>query len=170
MKNISLLLIGLLLAGCSKNHFSPEMKGIGFWESPEIVQAELAKGGAELNSNCFSLFAVKNLHEDWSKHQLHLQQGAGIPIAMGDRTKQGYKTVLAKADITSVSWNKIDSNNAGGAFRFDAFFGNGYVMFRASKINGEWVINWLAIPHNDEGQPPLIVFDLKIEELEKYIK
>lgn len=146
------------------------MKGIGFWESPDVVQAELAKGGSELNSNCFSLFAVKNLHEDWSKYQLHLQQGTGIPIAMGERAKQGYKTVVAKADITSVTWNQLDSENAEGVFRFDAFFGNGVLQFKSSKVSGEWVINWLAILHNDAGQPPYVVFDLQTEELEKYIK
>ena len=169
MKIIMPLLIGLLLAGCSKNHFTPEMKGIGFWESPEVVRENFNSGKQSLNTNCFSLFMVSGLHSDWSDYQIQTRQGMGVPIAMGHRAKERHETVLDRADVTTVAWNKIDSEHAGGAFRFDAFFGSGFMMFRTTKINREWVINYLAIPHNDDEQPPFVVFNLSAEEIQKYI-
>ena len=146
------------------------MKGIGFWESPEEVRELFNAGGEGFNTNCFSLFMVSNLSSDWSDYQIQTRQGMGVPIAMGQRAKEKCETVLDRMDVTSVAWNKIDSKHAGGAFRFDAFYGSGFMMFRSTKVNGEWVINWLAIPHNGDEQSPFIVFDLPTEELEKYIK
>ena len=172
MKKLSFLLIGLLLAGCSNNHFNSEMKGIGFWESPEEVHAAFNSESFNLNTNCFSLFMLVDLDQDWSEYNLNWKLGMGIPQILAQRATKKHETTVLKKDITLIEWNNIDSEHAQGFFEFDSFYGSGRIAFRSVKKNGEWVISYLAVPrkgkHDDDN--PYVYFDLSPNEIDQLMK
>ncbi len=173
MKNIALLVIGVLLAGCSKNHFEPEMKGVSFWESPQRIYDAFQQGSFDGIEECFSIFMVQAATSDWSDYRLEIKLGIGIPQKMAYRvTDSGYETLVRDEDITKVEWKNLDASHAQGAYDFDAFYGKGRVVFKALKKDDEWVINYIAIPRKNASDfdRPYVVFHLSEAEVATWVE
>jgi hypothetical protein len=161
VKIATLLVIGGLVAGCSKSAFDPEMKGMAFWEPPKVVESALKKRSWDGIEMCFSQFITLAGRIDLEAFQIHRNFSMGIPELMASRVTDGYKTLARKEDLTSVKWYRIDALHADGSFDFDSFYGRGRVVFKAIKMNGEWVVHHMEIPRKNpsDGGQPYVVFD-----------
>ena len=173
MRKVTLLILaGVLLAGCSRNPFHPEMKGIGFWEPPQKIAEAINKHSFDDIGGCFSRFIVLSGNSDWSDFQMSRKLSMGVPQNMALRVTHKHKTLVRDEDIAEVEWGNTDKSHAHGAFKFDAFYGSGRVVFKAMQKSGEWVIHYMAIPRKDsagEGSPH-VVFDLSEAEVEELMK
>ncbi len=167
MKNIILLFVILLLSGCDKNPFNTNMKGIGFWESPETVSnAFEQKDGRSMKRNLSWVFLV-NHGLVFDGYKMDFIVGMGTYGAMMERIDGKYKSLFRKQDITCLEWNETSPAQAEGSFIFDAPFGQGKVNLHSIKHDGEWVINSMEIPpkENLEKEKPLPLFDYSKAEV-----
>ena len=171
MKKVCVILVATVLSGCAKSSFEPDMKGVAFWESPQQVERVINQRVWNF-SESFTSFVIPAKSTGWDDFQFVPRIGVGIPELMANRVTDGYKTLLREEDVTSIKWKKSDSSHGSGAFVFDAFYGSGRIAFKALKINGEWVIPYMAIPRKDKADDddPYVIFDLSEDEVAKLMQ
>ncbi len=170
-KLFTIIFIGFVVVGCSKTPFSPKMKGVGFWESPneaaKLLDSSRLSGP---NTNCFTTFvSLPFAGPAGNEFQISRVSGMGLPELIFQRLEGKKNTLVRTKDITAVEWVDIDPTHAQGAFEFDAFYGNGRITFRATKKGREWVINYMAVPRKNlpDDENPHVVFDLSDSEVNK---
>jgi hypothetical protein len=161
MKEITSLLIGLMLAGCSKGEFSPNMRGMGFWEPQAKIRESLNEGSFDALSECFSTFIIIRQDPNPDEYQLVRTYGMGKPELMAQRVTEKHTSLVRKEDIKSIEWVNVDPGHATGSFEFDAFYGSGKIIFKAIMVNGEWVLNYMSIPKKPSSgtADPFVIFD-----------
>ena len=173
MKKTLFLPLILIIAGCSKDSLHPKMKGIAFWETPNSVEQAIAqKSSNDLNAS-FSKFITVNFGKSFDDYQVKIFYGMGKPEQAEDRiSKNKFKSLVSKEDITISDWNITTPTQAEGSFEFDSFYGEGKVLIRGIRVNNEWVLNYMAIPPKDGAgkDKPLVIFDYSESEVMELLK
>lgn len=148
------------------------MRGIGFWEPPTYVHDSIEKGHFLVLTDCLSSFIIARSDVDLSDFQLTHIFGMGKPELMAQRVEQEYKSLVRKEDITNIEWDETDATHATGSFDLDGFYAHGHLIFEAIKINGEWVISYLAIPRkkSSDKTDPFVALSIDKYWLNKYTK
>lgn len=163
-----------LLCACSGEFlFSPELKGIAVWDSKKAASKRFDSGESPERNNLSGFISIYSGEVDWEPYQAMWSTSIYTAADLAKRFfKNAGGTVFCEEDFTDVQWTSLDEPQVKGYFEFDAFYGNGRVVFKAAKINGEWVIPYMAIPQKDkaDNDDPYVIFDLSEDEVAKLMQ
>lgn len=164
---LAISLLGFSLCSYSETPFSPEIKGIGFWENTEVVKKSKMSELAPCFSKAMARYFDYDFDED--EYQLDIVQGMGrTEVLLSIISDNNFRTLVSEEDITSSEWHPVSKDRAEGSFEFDAPYAEGKAIFRAIKVNDAWAVNYLVIPANKKAKGPLVLFDYSEQEITKF--